>query len=233
MKNLLKKIKTNLTDSESGVLNNQTIKIIKALYPGITAENTYSKIEKELDRFQSVIKIAQLIELYEKNQEYIIKNVVPVNLILLLTAADESISFSEFSSDEFTSSVERFNEIEKEQERITTQLVDLGFNKFNIFESERNMSIYKDKLLPRKNMNDKTYYTKLFSLSDDFVELMTLYCVNTPYKEGMKYDKLQLIHKLLLQKTKATPNSYDWFFQRVKKRYQALGLSETTNKGGL
>ena len=222
MKNLLKKIKTNLTDSESGVLNNQTIKIIKALYPGITAENTYSKIEKELDRFQSVIKIAQLIELYEKNQEYIIKNVVPVNLILLLTAADESISFSEFSSDEFTSSVERFNEIEKEQERITTQLVDLGFNKFNIFESERNMSIYKDKLLPRKNMNDKTYYTKLFSLSDDFVELMTLYCVNTPYKEGMKYDKLQLIHKLLLQKTKATPNSYDWFFQRVKKRYQAL-----------
>lgn len=228
MKNLLKKIKTNLTDSESGVLNNQTFKIIKALYPGITAENTYSKIEKELDRFQSVIKIAQLIELYEKNQEYIMKNSVPAKLILLLTAADESISFSEF-----TSSVECFNEIEKEQERITTQLVDLGFNKFNIFENERNMSIYKDKVLPRKNLDDKTYYTKLFSLSDDFVELMTLYCVNTPYKEGMKYDKLQLIHKLLLQKTKATPNSYDWFFQRVKKRYQALGLSETTNKGGL
>ena len=228
MKKTLENISKLLSDSESEVSGNETFEIVKALYPGINAENTYYKIKKEMERFCSIIKIAQLMEAYKKNQDYIMKNSVPAKLILLLTAADESISFSEF-----TSSVECFNEIEKEQERITTQLVDLGFNKFNIFENERNMSIYKDKVLPRKNLDDKTYYTKLFSLSEDFVELMTLYCVNTPYKEGMKYDKLQLIHKLLLQKTKATPNSYDWFFQRVKKRYQALGLSETTNKGGL
>lgn len=228
MKKTLENISKLLSDSESKVSGNETFEIVKALYPGINAENTYYKIKKEMERFCSIIKIAQLMEAYKKNQDYIMKNSVPAKLILLLTAADESISFSEF-----TSSVECFNEIEKEQERITTQLVDLGFNKFNIFENERNMSIYKDKVLPRKNLDDKTYYTKLFSLSEDFVELMTLYCVNTPYKEGMKYDKLQLIHKLLLQKTKATPNSYDWFFQRVKKRYQALGLSETTNKGGL
>jgi len=228
MKKTLENISKLLSDSETQVLENETYEIVKALYPGINAENTYYKIKKEMERFCSVIKIAQLMEAYKKNQDYIMKNSVPAKLILLLTTADESVSFSEFNS-----SVKRFNEIEKEQERITTQLVDLGFNKFNIFENERNMSIYKDKLLPRKNLNDKTYYTKLFSFSNDFVELMTLYCVNTPYKEGMKYDKLQLIHKLLLQKTKATPNSYDWFFQRVKKRYQALGLSETTNKGGL
>lgn len=228
MKKTLENISKLLLDSETEVSGNETFEIVKALYPGINAENTYYKIKKEMERFCSVIKIAQLMEAYKKNQDYIMKNSVPAKLILLLTAADESISFSEFNS-----SVECFNEIEKEQERITTQLVDLGFNKFNIFENERNMSIYKDKVLPQKNLDDKTYYTKLFSLSDDFVELMTLYCVNTPYKEGMKYDKLQLIHKLLLQKTKATPNSYDWFFQRVKKRYQALGLSEATNKGGL
>ena len=228
MKKTLENISKLLSDFESEVLKNETFGIVKALYPGINAENTYCKIEKEMERFCSVIKIAQLMEAYKKNQDYIIENSVPAKLILLLTAADESISFSEFNS-----SVECFNEIEKEQERITTQLVDLGFNKFNIFENERNMSIYKDKVLPRKNLDDKTYYTKLFSLSDDFIELMTLYCVNTPYKEGMKYDKLQLIHKLLLQKTNATPNSYDWFFQRIKKRYQALGLSDTTNKGGI
>lgn len=228
MDKVLKNISKLLSDSESEVSGNETFEIVKALYPGINAENTYCKIKKEMERFCSIIKIARLVDAYKKNQDYIMKNSVPTKLILLLTAADENDSFSEFNS-----SVERFNEIKKEQERISTQLVDLGFNKFNILECESSMSIYKDKLLPRQNSDDKTYYTKLFSLSDDFVELMTLYCINTPYKEGMKQAKLQLIHKLLLQKTKATPNSYDWFFQRIKKRYQALGLSTITSKGGL
>ena len=107
---------------------------------------------------------------------------------------------------------------------VKEKLYSLGFNDFRIFENERFKDGTEKLTKDIKEIDDKTYYEKMFAFSNDAAELITLYCKNTSYEKGVNKKRLKMIQEILLRKRCDVPSDFQFFEARIRRRYRSLGI---------
>lgn len=215
---LVKKIEQILSEELNDTSFCPLYEQIKSLYPQISIEKICTNINKELSEFDAFIEIVKLAQQYKECCDYIMEKEATIKLANLLTIVDDSVVFEGFDKKELDIVTDRMLDIK-------IKLDSLGFKKFSILENERIKKQKISTVLERNDLDDEEYYNKLFSLSNDESELITLYCNNTDYEQGVNKKRLKLIHRILLEKGCSVTSVFDFFETRVRNRYRALGLN--------
>ena len=214
----VKELEQILSEELNNTSSNPIYEQIKSLYPQISIKKICDNIDKELSEFNAFIEIVKLAQQYKECCDYILEKEATIKLADLLTIVDASVVFDGFDRKELDIVTDRMFDTKM-------KLDSLGFKNFSILENERIKKQKTSTVLERNGLNDEAYYNELFSLSNDESELITLYCNNTDYEQGVNKQRLKLIHNILLNKKCSVTSDFQFFETRVRKRYRALGLN--------
>ena len=112
----------------NGVSQNKTFSQIQKLYPRITLDGTIDDAENILSDLCKFIRIAELVEKYKDNSDYMTENESVAKITSLLSLIDATASIDAIDG-------AKMQKIKDEQNAIRNELLELGFKKIGLFES--------------------------------------------------------------------------------------------------